>query len=704
MSADLTETGGTQRPMRRLLVANRGEIARRVFRTARRLGIETVAVFSEPDRRSAHVRDADLAVALGGTTSAESYLDIDKLLLAATKVGVDAIHPGYGFLSENPIFAERVLQAGLTWVGPTPDSIRAMAGKIDAKRLAAAAGLPLIPGAELDADADSRDLARAAALIGYPLLVKASAGGGGKGMRLVESEDDLVDAVAGARREAQASFGDPTVFFERYLCEAHHVEVQVFGDTHGNFVHLRDRECSIQRRHQKIVEESPSPSVTSDTAARMYSAAVSLAASIGYVGAGTVEFMVTGYEEVQEFYFLEMNTRLQVEHPVTEVTTTPSVDLVEWQLLVAQGLPLPYQQEDLGWSRTHAIEVRLYAEDPASGFLPSTGRLVEFGTTASPTGRNMVTRDDLGVEADDTVSQYYDPMIGKIIGDGRTREEAALGLAAALATRDIVGITTNRDSLVAILRSPDFLAGNTTTRFVDDHPELLAPLVDESTRKLHLIAATIATAAVDATRQPWRSLAPIGWRNVAAVPARFDWTYDEAGERHDEAVIVDWLGAGAARIAIATADETSGRTGSGAAGEQVEYEVHVIARGADVALQIDGVLRRCRVGIDGEWVWVNDGSTATSYRRTPTFRTHGEATAGAGPSAPVPGTIVAVNVTAGDTVEEGQTLVVLEAMKMEHRVVAPTSGLVAEVLVETGGAVDAHQLLVRINACEEESS
>ncbi|MGA1597266.1 MAG: acetyl-CoA carboxylase biotin carboxylase subunit, partial [Candidatus Nanopelagicales bacterium] len=360
--------------MKRILVANRGEIARRVFRTARAMGIETVAVYSEPDADAPFIREADISIPLRGATSAETYLDVEQIIDAVRRSGADAVHPGYGFLSENAGFAEAMGAAGVTWIGPTPESIRAMALKVEAKRLASSAGVPLVPGAELG---DGVDAAAVAAEVGYPLLVKASAGGGGKGMRIVERPEDLNDALESARREAQASFGDPTVFLERYLTESRHVEVQVFGDIHGNVVHLGERECSIQRRHQKIVEESPSPGLAPHLADPMYAAAVSLASSIGYVGAGTVEFIVAGEGDAQEFFFLEMNTRLQVEHPVTEMVT--GIDLVEWQIRVARGERLPRTQSEIA-PCGHAIEVRLYAEDPARGYLPNTGVLECFET------------------------------------------------------------------------------------------------------------------------------------------------------------------------------------------------------------------------------------------------------------------------------------------------------------------------------------
>ncbi len=706
------------KPIRRLLVANRGEIARRVFRTAAMMGIETVAVYSEPDRNCAHVADADVAVALGGATSTESYLDADKILDAARRTGADAIHPGYGFLSENPGFAERVVAAGLTWVGPSPANIRAMAGKIEAKRIAAAAGLPLVPGCELPDDRSEAEITSAGSSVGYPLLVKASAGGGGKGMRLVSTPGELPEAVVGARREARASFGDGTVFLERYLSPSHHVEAQVFGDLHGNVVHLFERECSIQRRHQKIIEESPSPTATADTVARLCAAAVELAKSIKYVGAGTVEFLVSGSGADQEFYFLEMNTRLQVEHPVTEETMTRHVDLVEWQLGVAMGEALPLTQSEIGRDG-HAIEVRLYAEDPARDYLPASGRLVAFndvrGGSAlrrnaaySGIGSTMVIRDEISYRAGDEVTPLYDPMVAKIISWGADRREAAGNLAADLAARDIVGITTNRDSLVAILRSEPFLAGNTPTDFLAEHPELLTPDADGGTVRAHLAAATLVLAERRRESADWRDLAWPGWRNVPAVPLRTDWlgapagqsAGQSAGESDGMAVLVNYSAVHEGQVSVQPAGESIGWTGPLPDPAAFRYTPHSDTGpgpGAHrIDLELDGIQRHYRVAFVEDWVWVNDGSVSTNWRQVSVFGDGHEATEAGGLTAPVPGTVVAVDVAEGDQVSAGQTLLVLEAMKMEHRITAPVDGLVGSVLVRPGQSVDAHQLLATV--------
>jgi propionyl-CoA carboxylase alpha chain len=656
--------------MKRLLVANRGEIARRVFRTARAMGIETVAVFSEPDADAPFVREADIAIPLRGATSAETYLDVQQILDAVRRSGADAVHPGYGFLSENAGFAEQMMAAGVTWIGPTPESIRAMALKVEAKRLAASAGVPLVPGAELG---DSVDAIAAAADVGYPLLVKASAGGGGKGMRIVERPEDLAEALESARREAQASFGDATVFLERYLTESRHVEVQVFGDTHGNVVHLSERECSIQRRHQKIVEESPSPGLAAHLAEPMYAAAVSLAQSIGYVGAGTVEFIVAGEGDAQEFYFLEMNTRLQVEHPVTEMVT--GLDLVEWQIRVARGEELPRPQAEIA-PCGHAIEVRLYAEDPSRGYLPNTGTLERFET---PVG----LRVDSGVESGSVVSAYYDPMLAKVIAHAPDRMTAAAALARGLRASRIHGLVTNRDSLVAILRSDRFISGDTTTAFLDHEPTTLSPEIPDSVLDRHL--AAMAAHGDDAVAG-----VPRGWRNVPSVP---------------EFIGVTPLGAEDGPT-IAYRESREG------------LQVSVVPAGADahlepgrelgtatvsvdddhVAVTLDGVRVTHDVSAYGDLLCVDDGLWSTQWLVRPRFADLEAGASAAGPSTPVPGTVTVVEVAPGDRVTAGQTLVVLEAMKMEHRITADADGVVAEVLVEPGQSVDAHQVVAVLEA------
>ena len=661
--------------MRRILVANRGEIARRVFRTARAMGIQTVAVYSEPDADAPFVREADMSVALRGSTSAETYLDVDQILEAVRRSGADAVHPGYGFLSESPAFAEAVTAAGVTWIGPTPESIRAMALKVEAKRLAAEAGAPLVPGAELPDGLGDTEVARLADDVGYPLMVKASAGGGGKGMRTVESADDLAEALASARREAQASFGDPTVFLERYLTRSRHVEVQVFGDTHGHVVHLGERECSIQRRHQKIVEESPSPGLAEHLAQPMYDAAAALAQRIGYVGAGTVEFIVAGEGADQEFYFLEMNTRLQVEHPVTEMVT--GLDLVEWQIRVARGETLPRAQDEIV-PCGHAIEVRLYAEDPARGYLPNTGTLHAFTVPS-------VARVDSGVESGSEVSAYYDPMLAKVIVQAADRTTAAQSLALALRGATIHGLITNRDSLVAILESPRFVSGDTTTAFLDEEPSTLEAAVPGIVLDRHSVAV-VGDAA------PTSDGVAAGWRNVPAVRELLGLerlggdTRIVAYRRTRDGVVAGVLDGGADPYADEPRDLGD-----------------VVVRATDdaVDVMVGGVQTRCRVTRYGDLICVDDPLWATQWREQPRFADR-EADAGArGPSTPVPGTVTVVDVKAGDRVTAGQTLVVLEAMKMEHRITADSDGVVTEVLVEPGQAVDAHAVVVVLDVSQE---
>jgi 3-methylcrotonyl-CoA carboxylase alpha subunit len=702
----------------RLLVANRGEIARRVIRTADELGIETVAVFSEPDRGLPFVDEATYAVALGGTTSAESYLDAAKILDAARRTGADAIHPGYGFLSENPEFAEAVVAAGLVWVGPTPSSMRAMALKVEAKRIAADAGVPLVPGAELASDVPDADLLAIGDEVGFPLLVKASAGGGGKGMRIVRSSSDLLEAVAGARREAASSFGDPTVFLERYLERSRHVEVQVFGDVHGDVVHLFERECSIQRRHQKVVEESPSPGATASTLERMYAAAVSLAKAIGYIGAGTVEFLVSGDGEAQEFFFLEMNTRLQVEHPVTEEVT--GLDLVEWQLLVAQGEPLPSSQSAIR-REGHAIEVRLYAEDPANGYLPSTGTLESWELDEWSEG----ARVESAVAEGSVVSPYYDPMLAKVIVMATTREEAAAGLVSALASSGIRGVTTNAAMLGAVLSSPAFLAGDTTTAFLDEHPEVLAPSIEPSLLRRMLVAAGVAVLdpPFPGGLAPRRASVGTGWRNVAGVPETLLLRYADSGAERIAGLAREWRRDGATYwLCPDVGDDVLVPAQTIASDERFErldgVRLEPLEPGSQylegVRLELDGVRTSLDVPVRWSRPAVVAGSGVVDEERLVVGATVrcGSASldvdvvepgaagahdgAGTGPTTPVPGTVTHIAVVVGDTVVAGQALVVLEAMKMEHTIRADADGTVEELHVTVGQSVDAHTVVATV--------
>lgn len=664
---------------RRILVANRGEIARRVFTTAHDMGLSTVAVYAEGDADAPFVAEADQAVALDGVTAAESYLVPEKILDAARRTGADAIHPGYGFLSENAAFAQAVIDAGLTWIGPGPDAIAAMGDKLAAKKLMIAAGVPTLPSVEITPDVD---LAAAVADIGYPVLVKAAAGGGGKGMRVVESADSLDDAVAGAQREAEASFGDATVFLEKYLTATRHVEIQVLGDAHGNVVHCFERECSIQRRHQKIIEESPSPGITAATRAAMGEAAVAAAKAIDYRSAGTVEFLVAGDPVddavgAQPFYFLEVNTRLQVEHPVTEEVT--GLDLVREQILVADGEPLAFSQSDLALEGA-AVEARLYAEDAEAGFLPATGTVLAFDTAEDPE-----VRLDSGVEAGSVVGVDFDPMLAKVIAYAPTRREASLRLALALERMTIVGVTTNRDFLVRTLRHDEFLAGTTTTDFID-RVDLGAPSLDEAVRDGLLAALVLARQARHRRQATALSFMPSGYRNSSMPPEIIVVHVEDAAlavgyrARHDGSFEIDVAGGTPPIVASLS---------------------HVDDEGIEAV--IDGVRARYEVVADGDDWHVQGPSGRIDVRVQPRFPDPGAETVAGGQLAPMPGNIRVVSVEVGDRVVAGQPLVVMEAMKMEHTVAAPDAAVVTEVRCAVGDQVDNGAVLVVLELGDDKS-
>ncbi|CAL9559076.1 Acetyl-_propionyl-coenzyme A carboxylase alpha chain [Actinosynnema sp. ALI-1.44] len=612
----------------RLLIANRGEIARRVARTCRAVGVSPVAVFSDPDADAPHVREADAAVRLPGAAPAETYLRVDALVAAAKAAGADAVHPGYGFLSENAGFARAVLDAGLTWVGPDPDVIEAMGSKVAAKKRMAEAGVPVLP--ELDPEAATE----------FPLLVKASAGGGGRGMRVVRTRDELADAVAAARREAESAFGDGTVFCEPLLENARHVEVQVLADAHGTVWALGERECSIQRRHQKIIEETPSPAVGPEARRRLFAAATAAARAIGYVGAGTVEFLFT---DDQRFHFLEVNTRLQVEHPVTEEVF--GLDLVAWQLAIAEGARLPAEPPA---PNGHAVEARLYAEDPAHDWRPASGTVHRFRV---PDG----VRVDSGVEDGSVVGVHYDPMLAKVVAWGETRAAAVRKLANALDRAELHGLVTNRDLLVRTLRHPAFAAGETHTGFLDQHGLTKRPDVD---------VRPAALAAALALAENRRTNLPLGWRNVPAQPQKAEFEFD------GETVAVTYRH---------TRD-----------GVICSPELEVVRAAEDsVTLARDGVQVTYPVAVYGDRVEVGGWSLRVLPRfPEPTSRVAEGATV-----APMPGTVVRVSVEPGQVVAAGAELLVLEAMKMEHRVLAAAGGTVAEVLVQPGRQVDAGDVL-----------
>ena len=610
-----------------LLIANRGEIACRIIRAARSLGIRTVAVYSDADAKALHVRQADEAVHIGPSPARESYLVGERIIAAAQATGAEAIHPGYGFLSENAEFAGGVIDAGLIWVGPKPASIEAMGLKDAAKQLMAAAGVPVTPG-YMGAKQDPEFLAGQAAEIGYPVLIKAVAGGGGKGMRLVESAADFADALASCQREAAASFGNAHVLIEKYIQRPRHIEVQVFGDSHGNVVHLFERDCSLQRRHQKVIEEAPAPGMDEATRADLCAAAVRAAKAVDYVGAGTIEFIADASEGLRadRIWFMEMNTRLQVEHPVTEEIT--GIDLVEWQLRVASGEPLPKRQDELsinGW----AMEARLYAEDPAKGFLPAVGPLehLRFGDEL---------RIDTGVEEGGAVSPFYDPMIAKLIAHGPSREAAIERLLDGVDETEVWPVRTNAGFLGLLLEHPQFQSGDVDTGLIGRDLDSLVHAPEPDTDELAEAAALLAASPGSG---PWS--AALGFRANAAPRA--------------EARLVNDSGA----VHIVTLDEIEA---DGPAREVLAFNAGFARR--YTLERIDG----------GAHQSAHDGDILS----------------------PMPGKIIAVEVAAGQAVTKGQKLLTLEAMKMEHTLVAPFDGLVADLKVTPGAQVQVEALLASV--------
>jgi acetyl/propionyl-CoA carboxylase alpha subunit len=656
--------------IQKLLVANRGEIAARVMRTAHALGISTVAVFSDPDADAPFVKAADEAVRLPGAAPTDTYLRADLVIAAAKATGADAVHPGYGFLSENAQFARDCAEAGLTFVGPSPEAIASMGSKLEAKALMEKAGVPVLPGATVT---EETDLGAVAAEIGFPVLVKAAFGGGGRGMRVVHTPAELADAVDGARREAASAFGDGTVFLERFVVDPRHIEVQILGDAHGNVAHLFERECSIQRRYQKIVEESPSPVVDDALRAELGEAAVAAGRAIAYSGAGTVEFVL---DQDGKFFFLEVNTRLQVEHPVTELVT--GLDLVELQLRMAEGEPLPESVTGAEISG-HAIEVRLYAEDVPAGFLPATGTLHRFRIPDLPG-----VRVDSGVVDASVVGTHYDPMLAKVIAHGRTRLDAARTLARALRQAELHGVTTNRDLLVGVLREEEFLAGKTDTGYLTRHdPAELGATAGGGIRQ----AAAAALAAQAGNRASARVLGglPSGWRNVGGAPQRTSYTL---GER---------------TLEVAYRLNLHGRgLDLRVDGESIGGSVALLSASPDaVELEIDGVRRAYAVHRTAGWSFVDGPDGSAALAEVPRFADPNAVAHAGSLLAPMPGSVVRVLAEAGAAVTAGQALVVLEAMKMEHTVTAPVDGTVAEVNVGPGDQVDTGQVLAVVEEPEE---
>jgi 3-methylcrotonyl-CoA carboxylase alpha subunit len=653
-------------PFSKLLIANRGEIACRIIATARRLGVKTVAVFSDADARALHVELADEAVRIGPAPATESYLDANAIIAAAKRTGAEAIHPGYGFLSENPEFVEAVEAAGLVFIGPSADSIRAMGLKDAAKRLMEKAGVPVVPGYHGEAQ-EVVVLAAKANEIGYPVLIKARAGGGGKGMRKVDDQRAFKDALGAAKREAKSAFGDDRVLVEKYIATPRHIEVQVFGDSHGNVVHLFERDCSLQRRHQKVIEEAPAPGMTDDVRAAMTEAAVKAAQAINYSGAGTIEFIADGSGPLRSdgFWFMEMNTRLQVEHPVTEAIT--GQDLVEWQLRVAVGETLPLSQGDIAISG-HAFEARLYAEDPTNGFLPATGTLHHLAFDQN-------ARNDAGVRSGDAITPFYDPMIAKVITHGETRTEALSKLVTALRGTHVAGTVTNAAFLATLASHEGFARGEVDTGLIDRESSAL--IVSEP-----LTEAAIALAAVTALElDPAARFA--GWRlwGDASHPVRFMHGGEELKRRlllpGDGSVVLEG-GAETVRLRGIVREGTKVSARTGATGAMIEANIAVWRgiEGTEISILMDGVAHD---------LLMPDPLAVAAH--------HGDL--GDAILAPMTGIVRAVTAREGVAVDKGDKLVVLEAMKMETSLTAPRAGLVAEIFCAEGETVDGGAVLLR---------
>jgi geranyl-CoA carboxylase alpha subunit len=647
----------------KILIANRGEIACRIQRTAQALGYRTVAVFSDADADALHVQMADEAVNIGPAPVQQSYLNIPAILDAARRTGADAIHPGYGFLSENAGFARACQDAGITFIGPSPEAIELMGSKRLSKLAMLDAGVPCIKGYQGE-EQDDATLSREAARIGYPLMIKASAGGGGRGMRLVHEANDLLEQLRTARSEALHGFGSDELILEQALIDPRHVEVQLFGDQHGNLIYLGERDCSIQRRHQKVIEEAPCPVMTAELRQAMGEAALKAGHAVNYVGAGTVEFLL---DARGQFYFLEMNTRLQVEHPVTELIT--GLDLVAWQLHVAEGLPLPLRQEQVQLSG-HAMEVRLYAEDPAHGFLPQTGRI-----TAWEPALQSGVRIDHGLIEGQTVSPFYDPMLGKIIAHGATREEARRKLLRAVQDSVLLGVQSNQRLLASLLEHPQFISGEFSTGFIPahfaEHPCLHAHV--PSAEELAIAAALFYQASAQVHHVPLA-----GWRNNASVPLH----YRIGLEDQDWSVELNAVPGEPYRIQVAT----------------TPFELKIIqCDGRWASLEINGIRRRHAYRLEAGqlWLFTRPGSVRLVDRTQALVSSQASVSSGA-LRAPMDGAIVDVLVAEGSPVSKGQLLVVLEAMKMEHPLKSGIDGVLKRLQVRVGDQVKNRQILLEV--------
>jgi propionyl-CoA carboxylase alpha chain len=649
----------------KVLITNRGEIAVRVMRTCRAMGIATVAVYSDADADAPHTRFADVAVHIGAATAKESYLNIERIIAAAQATQADAIHPGYGFLSENAEFAEACANAGITFIGPSPNAMRQMGLKIAGRQIAGEAGVPTVPGynGEDQSNAVMRDQMLS---IGFPVLIKASAGGGGKGMRVVRSIDDMDAAIDGARREAEKSFGDGSLLLEKYIEHARHVEIQILGDTHGNLVQLFERDCSLQRRHQKIIEESPSPAVNAELRARMGAAAVNIGRALQYTNAGTVEFILT---PSGEFYFIEVNTRLQVEHPVTEMIT--GLDLVKLQIAIAEGKPLPFAQTDLQ-TRGHAIEARLYAEDPNNDFLPATGTIHDWWLPALDG-----LRIDAGVEQGSAIGINYDPMLAKLIAHGTTRDEAIRKLQYALRRLSIQGVTTNQEFLLRLLGRAEFVNGNAHTGFIAEHLTELTNTEDVELDRASLIAAALY----------WQK----SWQASDALLANLPLSYRNNPYRHPslklqlgkQEVIVSWRHIAGDQFAVTALDLT--------------VQAQVLSFDArHIRLVLDGVQRSFRLTEIGDHLYVSSslGSrTVTRLARHPEVQTAAEQ---GSMTSPMPGLVAKILVTVGQAVKAGDPLLILEAMKMEQTMRAAMDGIIETIRVHEGEVVGPGAMLITL--------
>ena len=634
--------------IKKLLIANRGEIASRIIKSAHQMGIGTVAIYTDPDANSPYVREAKEAFKLDS-----SYLDAKKIIEIASNANVDAIHPGYGFLSENSNFANLVSKSNIKWVGPSANAIKKMGDKLTAKKLSEKASVPTLP-----MTSDPKEAKK----IGYPLLIKAAAGGGGKGMRIVKSQKDLKESIASAQREAEGGFGDKRVFIERYIAKSRHIEIQILGDSYGNIVHLGERECSIQRRHQKVVEESPSPVVDEELRNKMGAAAIKIASLLKYESAGTVEFLFD--EKTKEFWFLEVNTRLQVEHPVTEEVT--GIDLVREQLKIANGDPLDFSQEEIEWFGS-SIEVRLYSEDPGNNFLPVTGKLIAFEPTENP-----LVRWDTGVETGSEITPNFDPMLAKVISYGENRVEAANKLALALENSHFGGLKTNRDYLISILRSDEFLQGNTTTDFLEK-----AKIKDEinlSEKEIYFLAIAASMWIQGKNRFESEVLSNLssGWNNARLPMQEVKLQYK------DKPLTVKYNNN---REEIFTTDNNN-------LAKINSWDKNFID------IEIDNVRIRSKITCEDDLLLIQSKSGDVLFKILPKFETVKKVSIDGGLNAPMPGKVVEVKIKKGAKIKKGDTLVILEAMKMEHKVLAPSDGKVKEILIHKDEQVENGATLV----------